>query len=84
MPVKAKVIKIGNSRGVRIPRALLEEANLGDEVELEVQEGKVVIKPASEPRAGWEEDFKRMHEAGEDKPLWPYFPNEWDEEEWEW
>ena len=84
MPVKTKIIKIGNSKGVRIPRALIEEANLGDEVELEVQEGKVVIKPASQARAGWEEDFKRMAEAGEAKLLWPEFPNNWDEEEWEW
>ncbi len=84
MPVKTKVIKIGNSKGVRIPKALIEEANLGDEVELEVKGGKLLITPANRPRAGWDEDFKRMAEAGEDKLLWPYFPNEWDEEEWEW
>ncbi len=83
MPVKAKVIKIGNSKGVRIPKALIEQANLGDEVELEVQEGKLVIKPAGGPRAGWEEDFARMTE--EDKqPVFPDFPNQWDEEDWEW
>ncbi|MCL5429301.1 MAG: AbrB/MazE/SpoVT family DNA-binding domain-containing protein [Chloroflexi bacterium] len=84
MPVKTKVIKIGNSKGVRIPKALLEQANLGDEVEMEVQEGKLIMRNVKKPREGWEEDFARM--AEEDKEILDItsLSNEWDDTDWEW
>lgn len=84
MTVKTKIIKIGNSQGVRIPKTLLQQARLGEEVELEIQEGKLLIKPANSPRAGWETAFERAAQAGSDGLLLPEFENEWDETDWEW
>ena len=84
MTVRAKVVKIGNSRGIRIPRALLEQAGLRDEVELTVEGDKLIIQPAHQPRQGWEAHFIRMAEAGDDRLLEEVTPTRWDEEEWEW
>jgi len=84
MTVRAKVVKIGNSRGIRIPRALLEQAGLSDEVELTVQGDKLIIQPAHPPCQGWEAHFLRMAEAGDDRLLEETAPTHWDEEEWEW
>src|SRR5437867_1439153 len=56
----AKLIRIGNSRGVRLPKAVIEQAKLGDEVELTVQGTEVVLSAATkQPRAGWDEAFKK-------------------------
>jgi antitoxin MazE len=84
MAIKTRVIQIGNSQGVRIPKTLLEQANLGEEVELEVSNGKLLIRAASSPRAGWEESFGKTDRVAEGKPEWSEFPNEWDETDWEW
>ena len=83
--VKTRIVKIGNSQGIRIPRLLLEQSRLGEDVELAVEEDRIVIRSAAEPRGGWEEAFRAMHERGEDELL----DNEvaataWDEDEWEW
>lgn len=60
--MKARLLRIGNSRGVRLPKPLIEEAGLGDEVELHVREGAVVIMPTARPRAGWGEAAKQMRQ----------------------
>lgn len=84
--VKTRIIKIGNSQGIRIPKLLLDQTDLGDEVELELQQRQIVIRSAHQPRAGWEEQFKAMAEAGDDKILDGdvMVPTAWDQEEWEW
>lgn len=82
--MKAKLVRIGNSRGVRIPSAIIEQCGFGDQVELTVEGKTLVIAPTRRPREGWEESFKAMAEAGDDAMLWPDFPNEFDEEEWTW
>ena len=84
--VKTRIIKIGNSQGIRIPKLLLDQTDLGDEVELELQQRQIVIRSAHQPRAGWEERFKAMAEAGDDKLLDGdvMVPTAWDQEEWEW
>lgn len=83
--IKTRIIKIGNSRGVRIPKLLLEQANLGEEVEIELQEDQIVIRPFRPARFKWEEQFKDMAESGEDKLLDEELVlTTWDEEEWEW
>ena len=84
MTVRSKVVKIGNSRGIRIPRALLEQAGLTEEVELSVQGDKLIIQSAHQPRLGWEADFARMAQTGDDRLLEETIPTRWDEEEWEW
>ncbi|MCA9998438.1 MAG: AbrB/MazE/SpoVT family DNA-binding domain-containing protein [Anaerolineales bacterium] len=82
--VKTKIIRIGNSQGIRIPKLLLEQSNLGEEVELAVQDNKIVIRSVVAPRHGWEEQFKEMADHGDDKLLDDaLLPTEWDEE-WEW
>ncbi|MDX1413935.1 MAG: AbrB/MazE/SpoVT family DNA-binding domain-containing protein [Candidatus Promineifilaceae bacterium] len=84
--VKTHIIKIGNSKGVRIPKILLEQARLGEEVELRLEDDHIVIQPAHQVRANWEERFKTMAEQGDDLLLEgdSLIANEWDEDEWEW
>jgi antitoxin MazE len=82
--VRSKVIRIGNSRGVRIPKALLEQAGLSGEVEMVVEGKRLIIRPASSPRQGWETHFAAMAEAGDDRILDEAAPIRWDEEDWVW
>lgn len=82
--VKSRIVKIGNSQGVRIPKILLDQTNITQEIELEIVENQIVIRAINNPRAGWAEQFKEMAERGDDKLLDPEFiTNDWDEE-WEW
>ena len=64
--MRTRLIKIGNSRGVRLPEALIEQAGLRHELELEVREGEVVIRPAEEVRRGWSNAAAACREAEED------------------
>lgn len=84
MTVKTRIVRIGNSRGIRLPKALLDEAQLSDEVELHAERGQLVVKPARHPRQGWAEEARRMHERGDDRLLDEPTPTRFDEEEWEW
>jgi antitoxin MazE len=82
--VKTRIIRIGNSRGIRIPKLLLAQTDLGEEVELEIQQDHIVIRASRPPRQGWEEQFKKMAEYGDDQLLDDVITTTWDEEEWEW
>jgi len=82
--VKTRLIRIGNSRGVRLPKPLIEEAGLTEEVDLRAREGVIIIARASRPRAGWEEAARRMRERNDDRMEEPPTPTRFDEEEWEW
>ena len=84
--MKASIIKIGNSHGVRIPKPILKQCGFKDEVELEVHNHELVIKAACAPRENWENAFKAMAAKGDDKLLdsETIATSEWDEEEWEW
>ena len=84
--VRTRIIKIGNSRGIRIPKSLLEHAGLSEEVELEAQQNQVVIRAVGKPRQGWEEAFRAMAEHGDDQLVDEDLTGRtsWDEEEWEW
>jgi len=84
MVVKAHIIRIGNSRGIRIPKLWLEQLGLEDEVELAVQSHRLVIRPARRPRQGWEERFRAMAEHGDDRLLDESTPTQWENGEWEW
>ena len=64
--MKTKIIKIGNSRGVRIPKSIIEETGLKDEAELDIVNGKIVIKPISKNRESWDSAFQRMGENNDD------------------
>ena len=82
-PMKATIIKIGNSRGIRIPKPILEQCGFDKEVELEVRDNEIIIRPIKHPRHNWEKAFKNMAEQGDDK-LIDLPDSKWDNEEWEW
>lgn len=81
--MKASIIKIGNSQGLRIPKPILEQCGFSQEVELEVHDRELVIKSASHPRQDWDKAFKAMAQNGDDK-LIEIPDSKWDEDEWEW
>lgn len=82
--MKARLVRIGNSRGVRLPKFLIEEAGLSDEVEVRVRDGAVVITGASQPRSGWAEAARQMRIRGDDRLLDEPTPTRFDEKAWQW
>lgn len=82
--MKSRIVQIGNSRGIRLPKILLEEAELSDEVELEAEPGRIVIRRGTRPRTGWAAAARRMRERDEDHLLDPATPTRFDEKEWKW
>jgi|CZCB01.1.fsa_nt_gi antitoxin MazE len=63
------VIKIGNSKGIRLPMAILKQCGIESKVELEIEDNCIIIKPVKTPRQGWAEAFKVMHEKRDDSLL---------------
>jgi len=84
--MRARIVKIGNSQGIRIPKLILDQTKLKDEVELKVQDDQIVITTPQKPRAGWEDAFREMAKHSNDRLLDAPLPSltRWDEEEWEW
>jgi len=85
--MKTKLIRIGNSKGVRIPKPLIEQSGLSEEIELTVKDNEIVLRSADGPRKGWDQAFQNMAEQGDDQLLDEDFAdasNEWDESEWTW
>jgi antitoxin MazE len=84
--MKARIVKIGNSQGVRIPKLLLERSHLAEEVELEAQDSQIIIRSAKQPRQDWASAFRAMAERGDDKLLDKDLltQTQWDEDEWQW
>ena len=82
--MKTRLVQIGNSRGIRLPKPLIDQAGLTDEVEIRLEGHAIIIERANRPRAGWAEAAKTMHERGEDVLLDPVMMTEFDENEWEW
>ena len=79
-------MRIGNSRGVRIPKPLIEQAGLGDEVDLHVQNGSVVVRSARRSREGWDDAFAAMARRGDDRLIdFNATPaTRFDASEWQW
>jgi len=67
--VKARIMKIGNSKAIRIPKPILEQLALDEEVEMSVCGNQLLIWSRERPRRGWEKQFRRMAECGDDRPL---------------
>lgn len=82
--MKASVIRIGNSKGVRLPKLILEQCGIEDEVELEIDNDRLIIRPARAPRSGWSEAFEEMSRRGDDSLLDEEQVSLWDESEWRW
>jgi len=83
---RSRIVKLGNSQGVRIPKPLLEQAGLRGDVEIEAQDGQLVIRNVKHPRAGWAEQFREMVHRGDERlPDWEAVgPSSFDEDEWVW
>lgn len=84
--LNARIVKVGNSRGIRLPKLVLEQLGFGEQVEIEVQADQLVIRPVStKTREGWEEQFRLMAERGDDQLLdgEQLGASSWDEE-WQW
>lgn len=84
MVKKTRIIQIGNSKGIRVPKVLLEYARLPDEVEIQAENGRLIVRAAQGPRAGWAEAAKAMHNQGEDQLLDASTSNHFDDKEWRW
>jgi antitoxin MazE len=85
MSVKLKVVQIGNSQGIRLPKPLLEQCGIKREVEAEAIEGVIVLRPIKKKhRKGWEEAFKEMAHQGDDQLLSDEGGSEFDESDWQW
>ena len=84
--MRTRIIRIGNSQGIRIPKVYLQQTGLGEEVELEVQDNEIVIRSTQQPRQGWAEAFQAMAARGDDQLLDQGATNQsdWDEAEWQW
>lgn len=83
---KTRIIKIGNSKGIRIPKLLLEQTKIGENVELEVQGRNLVVRPVRIPRSGWDDKFTQMAQEKDDRLLDAdaISTSSWDVDEWEW
>ncbi len=82
--MKARLVRIGNSRGVRLPKPLITEAGLSDEIDVRVRDGAVVITGTSRPRSGWAEAAREMRSRGDDQLLVEPTPTRFDDEAWRW
>ncbi|MDZ4163755.1 MAG: AbrB/MazE/SpoVT family DNA-binding domain-containing protein [Smithellaceae bacterium] len=84
--MRAHVVKIGNSQGIRIPKPLLDLTGIVDDIELEVDRDRIIIRPVSHPRSGWEDAFRAMAQNGDDALMNgdETILHSWDEEEWQW
>jgi antitoxin MazE len=84
MTAKTRIVRIGNSRGIRVPKLLLDQAALPDEVELRAEPGRIVVSAASRPRTGWAAKARAMHDRGEDALLDDSIPTRFDLADWRW
>jgi len=82
--IRTRIIRIGNSQGIRIPKILLEQSGIRTEVEIEVEGDHLTIRPMSQLRIGWDKAFTNMSEQQDDVLLDDVNPTDWDQVEWEW
>lgn len=79
------LVRIGNSKGVRLPQSVIEQCGLEDRIELSVEDGRIVLTPAGKSREGWDDAFKAMAAAGDDDLLDRETPvDSFDDDEWTW
>ena len=85
--MKTKLIRIGNSQGVRIPKPIIEEIGLSEEVEMILKDNQIILRSVDDTREGWDQAFEKMAEQEDDQLLdQPEIeqPSRWDETEWTW
>ena len=67
--MELSIINIGNSKGIRLSKTILEKYNIQDTIEVILEKGYIILKPKAEPRKNWGKAFKQMHENSDDQPL---------------
>lgn len=82
--MRAELIRIGNSRGIRIPKGLIEQCRLGDGVELSLENNRIVIFPSRVVRQGWEQAFQAAASGKDELLLEEISENDFDRDEWQW
>jgi antitoxin MazE len=82
--MKTRLVRIGNSIGVRIPKAILKQSELPEEVDLSVSRHRIVIRPARHPREGWKEAFFKAGAGKEELLIDDNLQTDWDRDEWRW
>jgi antitoxin MazE len=80
--MEVSVVKIGNSRGIRFSKTIIERYNIRDTVDLILDKGQIIIKPLSKQRKGCDKAFMEMHANGDDKLIMPDIFEEENLEEW--
>lgn len=83
------IVAIGNSQGIRLPKAILAQCGFDQKVALTVEDKKIILSRATveengPARSGWAEAFRAMNADAKTDESWPHISNMWDEEEWEW
>ena len=84
MTAMTRIVRIGNSRGIRVPKLLLDHADLPDEVELRAEPGRLVVSAVKRPREGWADTARTMHDRGDDTLLDQGTPTRFDRKDWTW
>jgi antitoxin MazE len=84
--MRARIVKIGNSQGIRIPKPLLDQSGINTDVELEVEKHRITILPVQSVRSGWENAFRLMAQNSDDALVdgADIIAHTWDEDEWQW
>jgi antitoxin MazE len=83
--MKADLVQIGNSRGIRIPKAFIQQCKLGEKVDIRVEGDRIIIARERQPREDWEERFQSAEDGVSDKLLFPEFrDHKFDRDEWTW
>jgi antitoxin MazE len=84
MTIKTRIVRIGNSQGIRVPKPLLDQAQLPEDVELYAEPGRLVVRAARGPRDGWADAARAMRARNNDALLDPPTSTTFDAEEWTW
>ncbi|MGL5034111.1 MAG: AbrB/MazE/SpoVT family DNA-binding domain-containing protein [Microcystaceae cyanobacterium] len=82
--IRTRIVKIGNSQGIRIPKTLLEQSGIRSEVEIEVEGDRLTIRNAPHLRQGWDQAFAQMALENSDRLLDEVNPTAWEQTEWDW
>jgi len=84
--MKTRIVRIGNSQGIRIPKLLLQHSNLAEEVEVKAEHDRIIISSSKQPRQTWAAACRSMAKRGDDSSLDKNLltPTKWDEADWEW
>jgi antitoxin MazE len=80
--MEVSIVKIGNSKGIRFSKTVIEKYNLRDKVDMILDKGQIILKPMNRPRKGWEAAFREMSEQGDDKLLFNDVFDDENLEEW--